>query len=302
MINDKHIIVNYHYVQNPSPGSPGIFPCSVGEFERQVKFLSENYKIIPAIEVFEAAQAGSPDKLAAITFDDGLKGQYQNALPILEKYQAKAAFFPITSALFGRLPTAHKVHALLSSISAEEAVGLFNVYLSEFYADLREQYSIPKNRRLTDKRMHESPAAANLKETLIVLPEDIKGRFTRYAFKKLGLNEKKIAASVFMSESEVKDLADRGMTIGNHSHNHYTFDTIGQDTIKSEFNLSQPILTRVLGKAPEIFSYPHGRNNEASRQVLEAEGFKYAFTIEKRGVLKGDDPLAIPRYDTNNFI
>ena len=36
-------------------------------------------------------------KKVCITFDDGLLSQYDIALPVLEKYQIKAFFFPHTS-------------------------------------------------------------------------------------------------------------------------------------------------------------------------------------------------------------
>lgn len=296
---DKYIIINYHYVEDPRPDFAGIVPCSVAEFERQIKFLSGNYKIVSIPEVFKAAQNKTGYKLCAITFDDGLSGQYRNALPILKKYQATATFFPITVTLAGRLPVAHKTHALLSVVAPDELVGLFNKYLVEFYPDLKEQYAIPKNRRLTNRRLHESPAIANFKETLIVLPEDIKARFLRHAFKFFGLKEKEIARKIFMTESEIKDLAREGMVIGNHSHHHYAFDSINSETMAAEINLSQPILQKIAGYAPQIFSYPHGRISQAATEVLKAHDFEYAVTIENRAVADTDASLLIPRYDTN---
>ena len=87
------------------------------------------------------------------------------------------------------------------------------------------------------------------------------------------------------------------MEVGNHSHNHYAFSAINEDVMRSEIRLAAEKLGLILGEKPAIFSYPHGRNNEASRGVLESEGFKHAFTIEKRSVVVGDDPLKVPRYD-----
>lgn len=299
--DNKHIIVNYHYVEDPSPKFSGAFPCSVAEFDKQIKFLSENYKIGSVPEVFGAAKNNSQEKICAIAFDDGLKDQYQNALPILKKHNAFGIFFPITSTLECRLPVAHKVHLLLSRVPIEQMIDVFNDYLAEFYPDLKAQYFIPKDTRLTNKRLHETPAAANFKETLIRIPEDIKARFLRWCFSKFKLNEKKISSHLFMSREEIRDLKKQGMMVGNHSHSHYAFDVINEDVMRSEIKLSNKVLGEILGEVPTIFSYPHGRNNQASNRVLKEAGFQYALTIETREIKSQDDPLLLPRYDTNDI-
>ena len=121
-LNDKHIIVMYHYVEDPRPNRGGIFPCSVEEFERQIAFLSGQYRIASVLDAYRAAQSESSERLCAITFDDGLKDQYVYARPILEKYNAPASFFIITGTLEGSMPFTHKMHTALSRVSADELV------------------------------------------------------------------------------------------------------------------------------------------------------------------------------------
>lgn len=300
-LNEKHLIVNYHYVENPDPSKSGIVPCSVPDFEKQVKFLSENYRIVLVPEVFRAAQEDGPEKLCALTFDDGLNDQYENALPILQKYKTAASFFIITSVFSGRLPTAHKIHNLLSRVPVGQLADKFNNFLKEFYPDLVENYLIPKDRRLTQKRLHEDLITANFKETMIMIPEDMKGRFLRFGFKTFGLNEKKISKELFMDESRVRSLKKAGMYIGNHSHHHYALNVINEETLRNDLRLSKGVLADILGEQPDVFSYPHGRGNESARKILREEDLKYAVTIEKRAIEKNDEPLLIPRYDTNDI-
>lgn len=300
-LNEKHLIVNYHYVENPDSSKSGIVPCSVADFEKQVKFLSENYRIVPVPEVFRAAQEGGSEKLCALTFDDGLNDQYENALPILEKYKTAASFFIITSVFSGRLPTAHKIHNLLSKVPVGQLVDKFNGFLKDFYPDLVENYLIPKDRRLTQKRLHEDLITANFKETMIMIPEDMKGRFLRFGFKTFGLNEKKISKELFMNKDRVRLLQKAGMYIGNHSHHHYALNVINEETLRNDLRLSKDVLVDILGEQPDVFSYPHGRSNEGARKILREEGIKYAVTIDKRAIEKNDEPLLIPRYDTNDI-
>src|SRR3989344_61336 len=249
---DSYIIVNYHYVEDPHPKSAGISPCSVAEFDRQINYLSKNFKIVTLEEAYRAAVSGREGKFCAITFDDGLKDNYSNAFPILKKYGAMATFFIITSVFEKRLPAAHKIHILLSKFTADQMIDLFREFIDEFYPDLKNQYVVPKDRRLTDKRMHESIAVANFKETIIALSEDVRGQFLRYSFKKNGLDEEKISGNLFMDQEEIKDLRVAGMTIGSHSHGHYSMAGGDEDFLRKDVRLSREILAGITGEAPRI--------------------------------------------------
>jgi peptidoglycan/xylan/chitin deacetylase (PgdA/CDA1 family) len=64
-------------------------------FEQQIGYLSKNkYNFID----FEDLQKGViPNKPIILTFDDGYKNLYDNAYPILKKYNAKATIFLISN-------------------------------------------------------------------------------------------------------------------------------------------------------------------------------------------------------------
>lgn len=298
---DKYIIVNYHYVEDPRPGWSGIHPCSVKEFERQIGCLVKNFEIVSVGHVFAFAQKGARGRFCALTFDDGLKGQYDNAAPILNKHKIKGIFFPITSTFEGRLPATHKVHVLLSYSSPVELIDIFHKFIGEFYPDLEASYSIPTGRRLFERRHREDIATANFKETMIGLPEDVKGRFLRYCFKTMRLDEKKLSRQIFMSRNQIIDLRDQGMEIGSHSHGHYSMAAANPEFLKMDVQLSKDILTKIYGKEVTVFSYSHGHYTGYGSEVLKELGFKYAVTIEPRAVLKEDKSLLLPRYDTNDL-
>ena len=150
---DRHIIVNYHYVEDPRADFAGIHPCAVKEFERQIAFLSRRYTLVTVPEAAKAAAKGSDENLCALTFDDGLQDQLEHALPILKKYRAPATFFIITSTLSGEIPAAHKLHLLLSKVSAEELIDSFNDFIRARYPKHTEPLRIPKDRRITKRKI-----------------------------------------------------------------------------------------------------------------------------------------------------
>lgn len=291
---DKHVLVNYHYVEDPRDDFSGIHPCSASEFERQIAFLSDNFRLVSIPDVFRAAQGNSAERLCAITFDDGLKDQYDYAVPILKKYQAPATFFIITGTFTGFVPTPHKTHTLFSSYQSEELVDLAN----EFFG---KKYFIPKDRRLTDKRQWDDVFTANFKETMIILPADIKDRLLNQLLKNLNYDEKEAASKTFMSEDEVYRLHLAGFQIGSHTHRHESLDTLLKGEIESTIKQSKECLEKLLAAAPTIFCYPSGRFNEEAVEVLNSQGFTHAVTIERRAVGPRDAPFLIPRYDTNDL-
>ena len=94
----KVLVLNYHKVDNMNI-SLSVLP---EDFDRQMKYLSENgYHTITPDELYDslAGNAELPENPVLITFDDGYEDNYQNAYPILKKYDFKATVFVISSFL-----------------------------------------------------------------------------------------------------------------------------------------------------------------------------------------------------------
>src|SRR3989338_8055690 len=300
-INDRHIIVNYHYVQDPSLEFSGIHPCSIKVFEEQIHFLAAHYNIVNIGEVVEAARNDDPVKVCAFTFDDGLRDHYENVLPILRRYKIGGTFFQITSTLEGRLPPAHKLHVLLSKNSSLEIINRFYNFLKNKYPGEIGRYAIAIDKRMTQKRMHEDIQSANLKETLMIIPELRRNEFLNWVFKELGINEQEWCQKIFMNEKELLDMYQQGFIIGGHSHPHVSLEKADRDFLINDIGKSKKILEKLLGASLEIFSYPHGRHNSIATEVLKEQGFKYAVTNESRAIGKNENIFLIPRYDTNDI-
>ena len=63
-------------------------------FEKQIKFYKKHFHFSYPDEFFENSNNSHS---ALITFDDGYKDNHDIALPVLQKYDAKAIFFVVTS-------------------------------------------------------------------------------------------------------------------------------------------------------------------------------------------------------------
>ncbi len=292
--DDKYIIVNYHYVRDPDPKWGGIHPCPVGDFQKHIAFLKKNFEITDIAGVYQAAKTRKPGRFCAITFDDGFRDNYENALPILKKHNAIGTFFIIGGTLEGRMPLTHKLHVLFSVMSAGELIDSFNQWAAGAYI-------IPKDHSINNRRKHGDMLTNNFKEAMILIDPRLRDGFVDHCFSKKGLDEARLVKDFFMPEELIKDLDRTGMLIGSHSHGHNSFEVLSAAEIKSDLLASRAILEKITGKKINTFSYPHGRYSDQTLAELEAAGFDYAVTIDRRPVSSEDKPLLIPRYDANDL-
>ncbi len=92
----------YHYISIPPSLNDRIrvgLSVSPGTFDAEMKMLSDNgFHTITLFDLYEYLAVGKdlPDKPIVLTFDDGYIDNYQNAFPVLKKYDMTATFFVLT--------------------------------------------------------------------------------------------------------------------------------------------------------------------------------------------------------------
>ena len=92
-------ILVYHSI---SEDSLNPFSVSPEDFEKQVRFLSQEYNVISLEELaacIKSGEKGIPAGSVAITLDDGFRDNYTHAYPILRKHNVPATIFVITDRL-----------------------------------------------------------------------------------------------------------------------------------------------------------------------------------------------------------
>ena len=104
-----------------------------------------------------------------------------------------------------------------------------------------------------------------------------------------------------MKEKEIKELLSGRFYPESHTHNHASLENYGLDFSRKDFAESNAKLAVIIGRNPVAMSYPHGRSNADTHTALAEFGFKYAVTIEARGLRAEENPYMIPRYDTNHL-
>ena len=91
-------ILIYHAFQTPLPPNEGVyalFSCQE-DFEDNVKTIQDagfTFITLEDIYKYKNGEIGLPEKNVCITMDDGWIGEYEEAYPILQKYQIPATIF-----------------------------------------------------------------------------------------------------------------------------------------------------------------------------------------------------------------
>jgi peptidoglycan/xylan/chitin deacetylase (PgdA/CDA1 family) len=103
------------------------------------------------------------------------------------------------------------------------------------------------------------------------------------------------ARRVLLAE-EVRALA-RTHAIGAHGVDHLHLPSLPPDERRAELAGCRDTLATLLGRPPTALAYPYGAWDDACVEAARALGFRCAVTVEPRAVVRGDDPLRLPRID-----
>jgi len=128
------LAVNFHYIEEGlSHPYPAVYPVEPDRLEAQLVELGAWFDFVSGEQLLAALEGESlPRRACVITFDDGLRSQYENALPILNRLGVPALFFVpcrpqqegralnvyIPSGEVGSIPIANRRLAAASSVMA----------------------------------------------------------------------------------------------------------------------------------------------------------------------------------------
>ncbi|MCP4427760.1 MAG: polysaccharide deacetylase family protein [Chloroflexi bacterium] len=99
-------ILLYHHVGAPTGNDGDYLSITIDAFRAHIEFLARNgYQTLNLddLTLVLARQQEAPPKPVILTFDDGYRDQYENAVPILQEYGLTATFFITTELIESEL-------------------------------------------------------------------------------------------------------------------------------------------------------------------------------------------------------
>lgn len=303
-------IVMYHYVRDLKHSRyPEIKGLTTDDFKRQIDYIKKNYNPISAYDLMDAIETNTelPSKALLLTFDDAYIDHFTEVFPVLDKEKLSGCFFPPAKAILkNQVLDVNKIHFILASVSdknilvdflyrsIEEYHSLYNLKSKEFYW---KQCGIPSRY---------DPAEVMFVKYMLQreLPEELRSLITDNLFKKFVSNdEKSFSKELYMSIEQIGCLQRNNMYVGSHGFDHYWLNSISEDKQRKEIESSLEFLEKVGSDSNRwIMCYPYGAYDESLLSILKNNNCVAGVTT-KVGVadLEKDDPLKLPRLDTNDI-
>ena len=303
-------IVMYHYVRDLERSRfPAIKGLSLERFRRQLDYIGSRYTPV-TVEAVLASMEGTarlPENAILLTFDDGYSDHFANVFPLLDARRIQGCFFPPAQAILEhRVLDVNKIQFVLASVP--DAVALLDkvfASLPEFSSDydlkMREAYLAS----ITEQHRYDPREVTVLKRLLQrELPEPVRAEIVRRLFAQhVTVDEAAFAAELYMSVEQIDCLRRQGMHIGSHGYTHVWLNSIPAQAQAEEVDRSLAFLTQ-FGVTSDNWTicYPYGGFNETLLEQLRPRHCRLGFTVEARVAQIGvDDPLTLPRLDTNDL-
>ena len=293
-------VSNYHYIRQDFDAKyPSIFGVTPVEFKKQLlllkgkgDFVSSNDLLTNGNEIVQ-----SKDNYFFITFDDGLKEQFQFALPILDELEIPAILFANSRNFENKkVSTVHKIHLLRSVISPSD----FLEKISQFY---KLEFSEENKKTAKSLYIYDSEDSAVLKYILnfkmnFRIQEEIIGSiFDKY------FNENEVLESLYMSDNEIIELSKKGF-LGSHTHNHYPVGLLNENDMEFELKHSKLYFEKLTNSKIEMVAYPYGSAEactEITAEIAKKVGYKFGFTTTRGSNSINANHLLMNRFDCNDL-
>lgn len=261
-----NFIVTFHLVP-PEDGS---------RFEKTIRFLAENFSIVPLDELVARSQSSTPDQsggVVALTFDDGLRNHGEVAYQILNRLRIPATFY-ICADLVDRPGSiwTWEVHCRLERLSKASRAHFFHLaeVSGELQAIVNWMKTIPVDRREE-------------------IEQEIRDYTPEFAFTSSERDRFEL-----MNWQQIQGLDQDLITIGSHTATHVDLSQASADRVNTELSRGKEILELRLNRKVRHLAYPNGSFNQS---VLPSVRKYYSSAVTtRRGVVKqGDDPILLNR-------
>jgi peptidoglycan/xylan/chitin deacetylase (PgdA/CDA1 family) len=234
-------------------------------FDELLAALAASFECLPLHEAVAAAAAprrrdGKP--LLAVTFDDGMRDNFEFARPLLARHKVRATFFAVAeNAKSGELLW----HDRLAYAAAHAARAR-----SDDAADPARLGALWTQRR--------SPSFAHAVVRFAkTLPADVRARLES------ALAEAAPGAALpdwegLMDFAQLRELARDGHEVGSHSMTHALLKSELAPDFVRETAGSRALLREATGAEVHSFCYPDGAHDEAAVEAVRAAGYAAAVT------------------------
>ena len=273
---ERPLILGYHrvvedYAAVARDEMPSML-TSCEMFERHLDVVGQHYRFVSLDEIGERLASGEPftERVAAVTFDDGYRDNYEYAFPILQRKGIPAAVFVVTN-LVGQ---AHwQIHDKLYYL-VTKAFANWDDPRREL-AVLLNDLGLPAAHVLR----HRLAASTPLTTVSALLPDLSQanvGRVMHALEARFGNGWCNIPLS--LTWPMIEEMHRAGVIIGSHTQTHISLPAESMETVIKELEGSKRVIEERIGAPVTHFAYPGGQFTPRDVIALERAGYRFGYT------------------------
>lgn len=268
LVKSRATILVYHRFWDITKYPWRLEPITVQDFECQIQYLSQKYRLVPLDKLVQCIQDKEPfpSRSMAITFDDGNRDNYLYTYPILKKYNVPATIFLVSGhidarELFWWDRVSYVIHNTALETLELDQLGVY--WLQSTEDRIRADAAI----RVRLSELTEEQRNLSIQNLAIVARVDIP----------INLGEELI-----LSWDEVREMSKDGFTFGAHTITHPILTKLPVEEARRQIIESKKRIEEEVGQVVTAFSYPHGAYNNSIKEILKESEFTYALTSVPR--------------------
>jgi peptidoglycan/xylan/chitin deacetylase (PgdA/CDA1 family) len=294
-------VSNYHYIREDyKTNYPSIFGVTPLQFKEQLLLLKNSGEFVSADDLISHTDSliNSTEKYILITFDDGLKEQYEFGLSIVDSLNIPALFFA-NSINFEqkKVSTVHKIHLLRSIISSDDFLkSILKIDSSKIKSI--NTFRAKKIYIYDDEKSAVLKYILNFGLTYAEQEKIISDLFLVY------YDEAEVLKSLYFNNLNLIELASKGF-LGSHTHSHYPLGLLKTEEVILELQNSKNFFEKLTTTTINSVAYPYGTQESCTVEVAEIAkkiGYKLGFTTNRRVNIGNENKLLLNRFDCNDLV
>lgn len=231
------------------------------EFRWQIAHLKRHYEVLPLSEIVDRRSTGRPlpPRCAAITFDDGLRNNFEVAFPILRELNVPATMYLATGYIdTDALLWQDRLFAEIQSFDSME------LDLSTHSLGRHQWNNAATRQQVFDTLL------ARLKQLPVEHKDHILADICRET-ENAGLKNPTRHDFQLMSWENASEMIDSGLIeIGPHTVNHELLSRLPDEHVHSEIVNSHSAILENLGTSSPTFAFPNGTKADYDQRVFAA--------------------------------
>lgn len=241
-------------------------------FERHVEWVGRHFEFVSLDEIGAHLESGEPftEPVATITFDDGYRDVYENAVPTLMRIGAAATVFVVTDQLdHGCWQVHDRMYHLLARAFdrwQEPWPSLSRLFGdADMPSDVIQQLQVSCiNPYVLTSMLLPAVSQAQASAVMDVVQAEV------------GIDHATIPEA--MTWPMVRDLHRAGFTIGSHTRTHTWLANETSERGLEEIAGSKRELEARLGESIRHFAYPGGQFTPPVVDLVARAGYRFAYT------------------------